>query len=112
VRLLVSAFVAKPAAAAIEAAITAQRMGTGVHTVWTIPVVAGGYGSLLDFRLKIGRIYSSEGKKTGYFEAKCPDGVFKASVKKVLFKNEAHTPGEAAQTSLKGALAVPCTGKG
>jgi hypothetical protein len=112
VRLLVRASVAKPVPAAIEAAVAAQRVGTGVHTVWTIPVVAGGYGSLLDFRLKIGRTYSSEDKKTGYFEAKCPDGVFKANVKKILFKNEAHTPGEAAQTSLKGAFAVPCTGHG
>jgi len=33
-------------------------------------------------------------------------------VKKVLFKNEAQTPGEGASTSLKGQLAVPCTGKG
>jgi len=112
VRLLVRAFVVKPVPAAIEAVVTAQRMGTGVHTVWTIPVVAGGYGSLLDFRLKIGRIYSPGGKKTGLFEAKCPDGVFKVDVKKILFKNEAHSPGEAAQTSLKGALAVPCTGQG
>jgi hypothetical protein len=33
-------------------------------------------------------------------------------VPKVLFKNEAQTPGVAATTVLKGSIAVPCTPKG
>lgn len=112
VKLLIHIFLTVPVPAAVVTEVTITRKGTGIHSVAKIPVVAGGSGSTLDFNFKIGKTYSYKGKKVGYGEAKCPDGVFKANVKKVLFKNEANTPGEAAQTSLKGALAVPCTGKG
>jgi hypothetical protein len=112
VKLLIHIFLTVPVPAAVVTEVTITRKGTGIHSVAKIPVIAGGSGSTLDFNFKIGKTYSYKGKKVGYGEAKCPDGVFKANVKKVVFKNEAHTPGEAAQTSLKGALAVPCTGKG
>ncbi len=112
VKLLIHAFITVPVPAAVVTDVTITRKGTGIHTVSKIPVVAGGSGSVIDFKFKVGKTYSYKGKKVGYAEAKCPDGVFKANVKKILFKNEAHTPGEAAQTSLKGSLAVPCTGKG
>jgi hypothetical protein len=105
-------FITVPAPTAVVTTVTVQRKGTGIHSVAKVPVVAGGSGSALDFSFKIGKTFSYKGKKVGYFEAKCPDGVFKASVNKVLFKNEAHTPNVAATTSLKGALAVPCTPKG
>ena len=105
-------FITVPAPTAVVTTVTISRKGTGIHSVAKVPVVAGGSGSALDFSFKIGKTYSYKGKKIGYFEAKCPDGVFKASVKKVLFKNEAHTPDVASSTSLKGALAVPCTPKG
>jgi hypothetical protein len=74
--------------------------------------MAGGRGSLLDFDFRLGATRIAGKRKLGYLEAKCPDGVFKANVKKMLFKNEANTPGEAGSTSLKGSLAVPCTGEG
>jgi hypothetical protein len=112
VKLLIHIFLTVPVPAAVVTEVTISRKGTGIHSVAKIPVVAGGSGSALDFKFKLGKTYSYKGKKVGYFETKCPDGVFKANVKKILFKNEAHTPGEGAQTSLKGALAVPCTGKG
>ncbi|HKB50316.1 MAG TPA: hypothetical protein VKC63_02660 [Solirubrobacterales bacterium] len=105
-------FITVPAPAAVVTTVTVQRKGTGIHSVAKVPVVAGGSGSALDFSFKIGKTYSYKGKKVGYFEARCPDGVFKASVNKVLFKNEARVPNVAAQTVLKGALAVPCTPKG
>jgi hypothetical protein len=105
-------FITVPAPTAVVTTVTIQRKGTGIHSVAKVPVVAGGSGSALDFSFKIGKTYSYKGKKVGYFEARCPDGVFKATVNKVLFKNEANIPGVAAQTSLKGALAVPCTPKG
>jgi hypothetical protein len=112
VKLLIHTFITVPVPAAIVTDVTISRKGSGIHSVAKIPVIAGGSGSALNFKFKLGKTYSYKGKKVGYFEGRCPDGVFKANVKKVLFKNEAHTPGEAAQTSLKGALAVPCTGKG
>jgi hypothetical protein len=105
-------FITVPAPTAVVTTVTIQRKGTGIHSVAKVPVVAGGSGSALDFKFKIGKTYSYKGKKVGYIEAKCPDGVFKTTVKKVLFKNEAKVPNVAATTSLKGALAVPCTPKG
>ena len=75
-------------------------------------MIAGGSGSAIDFNFKLGKTYTYKGKKVGYFEAKCPDGVFKVNVTKVLFKNEAKTPGSQATTVLKGGIAVPCTPKG
>jgi hypothetical protein len=112
VKLLFHIFITVPVPAAVVTEVTITRKGTGIHSVAKIPVVAGGSGSAVDFKFKVGKTYTYKGKKVGYAEAKCPDGVFKANVKKILFKNEAHSPGEAAQTELHGALAVPCTGKG
>jgi len=111
-KLLAYTFVSFSTPTAIVTRIAVQKGGTGLHTVAKIPVIAEGMGSLLDFKFKLGKTYSYKGKKVGYFEARCPDGVFKANVKKILFKNEAHTAGEGAQTSLKGAFAVPCTPQG
>ena len=105
-------FITVPAPTAVVTTVTIQKKGSGIHSVAKIPVVAGGSGSGLDFSFKLGKTYSYKGKKVGYLEARCPDGVFKAKVNKVLFKNEASTPGVPAQTLLKGALAVPCTPKG
>jgi hypothetical protein len=112
VKLLFHIFITVPVPAAVVTEVTITRKGTGIHSVAKVPVIAGGSGSAIDFKFKLGKTFNYKGKKVGYFESRCPDGVFKASVKKILFKNEAQTPGEGASTQLKGALAVPCTGKG
>ncbi|HEY5815475.1 MAG TPA: hypothetical protein VIS95_03945 [Solirubrobacterales bacterium] len=112
VKLLIHIFITVPVPAAVVTDVTISKKGSGLHTVAKIPVVAGGSGSALDFDFTVGKTFSYKGKKVGYGEAKCPDGVFKVNVKKVLFKNEAQTPGEGASTQLKGSLAVPCTPKG
>lgn len=104
-------FITVPAPTAVVTTVTIQRKGSGIHSIAKIPVVAGGSGSTMDFSFKIGKTYSYNGKKVGYFESKCPDGVFKVKAS-ALFKNEAHTAGVAAQTVPKGSLAVPCTPKG
>ena len=112
ITLLIHTFITVPAPTAIVTTVTITRKGSGVSGIAKIPVIAGGSGSALDFSFKLGKTYTYKGKKIGYFEAKCPDGVFKVSTPNVLFKNEAHTPGVGATTVLKGALAVPCTPKG
>jgi hypothetical protein len=109
VTLLIHTFITVPAPTAIVTTVTITRRGGGIHAVAKIPVIAGGSGSLLGFSFKLGKTYSYKGKKVGYFEAKCPDGVFKVNVPSLVFKNEAHTPGQEAAFNLKGALAVPCT---
>lgn len=112
VKLLIHTFITVPAPTAIVTDVTITRKGSGIHSVAKIPVIVGGSGSVLSFSFKLGKTYSYKGKKVGYFEARCPDGVFKVSTPKVLFKNEAKTPGVAATTVLKGGIAVPCTPKG
>jgi len=111
VKLLIHTFLTVPVPASIVTDVTIKRKGSGLSSVAKIPVIAGGSGSALDFSFKLGKTYNYRGKKVGYFEARCPDGVFKVSTPKAVFKNEAREPGVAAQTILKGGLAVPCTPK-
>ncbi len=112
ITLLIHTFITVPAPTAIVTTVTITRKGSGIHSVAKVPVIAGGSGSALDFSFKLGKTYTYKGKKVGYFEAKCPDGVFKVNAPSVIFKNEAHTPGVATTTTLNGGLAVPCTPKG
>jgi hypothetical protein len=111
-KLLIHAFIPIPVPTAILTVVTISKHGSGLQTISKIPVIAAGSGSLLDFKFTIGKTYAYKDRDVGYFEAKCPDGVFKANVRKLLFKNETKTPGEAASTSMKGSLAVPCTTRG
>jgi hypothetical protein len=111
VHLLIHTFLTVPVPAAIVTQVTIQRKGTGLHSIAKVPVIAGGAGSAVDFKFKVGRTFTYKGQKTGYTEAKCPDGVFKVKASSV-FKNEANTPGVAPVTKLNGGLSVPCTPKG
>lgn len=112
VKLLIHTFITIPVPAAIVTDVTVSRKATGLHSVARIPVIAGGSGSALDFSFKLGRTYTYKGRKVGYLEARCPDGVFKASSPKTVFKNETRLPGVAPETVLKGGLTIPCTPKG
>lgn len=111
-KLLIHTFLTVPVPAAVVTQVAITKRGTGIHAVAKIPVVAGGSGSVLDFKFKLGRTYRYKGKKMAYSMAKCPDGVFKTRTTKTLFKNEAGVANVPARTILKGALAVPCTPKG
>ncbi len=112
VKLLIHVFITVPVPAAIVTQVTIQRKGSGVHTIARVPVIVGGSGSTLDFKFKLGKTFGFKSRKVGFFEAKCPDGKFNTSAKKVLFKNEAKVPGVKATTTLRGNLPVPCTSKG
>jgi hypothetical protein len=112
VTLLIHTFITVPAPTAIVTTVTIQRKGTGLHTISKVPVIAGGSGSVLDFKFQLRRTYKYKGKKVSYFEARCPDGLFKVKTPKTTFRNEAQTPGVPGTTVLKGSLAVPCTPKG
>ncbi len=109
ITLLIHTFITVPAPTAVVTTVTITRKGNGIHTVSKIPVVASGYGSLLDFNFKLGKTYEYKGRKLSYLKARCPDGAFKVDVPELLFKNEAHTPGVEAATVLKGSQTVPCT---
>lgn len=111
VHLLIHTFITVPVPAAIVTQVTIQRKGTGIHSIAKIPAIAGGSGSAIDFKFKVGRTYAYKGKKVGYGMARCPDGQFKVKTKGI-FRNEAHVAGVPSTTTLSGALAVPCTPKG
>ena len=112
VKLLIHVFITVPVPAAIVTQVTIQRKGSGIHSIAQVPVIAGGSGSTLDFKFKLGRTFTYKGRKFGYFEARCPDGKFKATTSKTIFKNEAKVPGVPAVTKLSGSVLVPCTPKG
>ena len=111
-KLLIHTFITIPVPAAIVTQVTITKKGTGVHTISKIPVIVGGSGSVKDFKFKLGKTFTYKHKKVGFFEAKCPDGVFKVKASKILFKNEAKEAGAGPTTTLSGSLAVPCKPQG
>jgi len=112
VRLLIHVFITVPVPAAIVTQVIITRRGSGVHTVSRVPVAAGGAGSAVDFKFKLGRTFTHRGRRVGFFEARCPDGRFNVRSPKVVFKNEAKVPGAAPRTVIAGKVALPCRPKG
>jgi hypothetical protein len=100
--IFIHAFITVPAPTAIVTTvkITPIRRGHyGIHTVSKIPAIAGGAGSVTEFKLKIDRKFTYKGKKKSYLTASCPTGrhFFKGGV---LFDDD---------TLLKTARVLPCT---
>ncbi len=112
VKLWIHSFITVPVPAAIVTDVTVTRKGTGIHSLAKVPVIAGGSGSAIDFKFKLGKTFTYKGKKVGYGEGKCPDGIFKVRVPKLFFKNETREPGVPATTNISGQVGVPCTPKG
>jgi hypothetical protein len=107
-KILIHTFITVPAPTAIVTDVTIRKRGSGIHAVAKIPVIAGGSGSVLDFRFKLGRTFRFRGHKKPWAMARCPDGVFRVKTPKTVFRNEAQVPDVAGQTVLRGGLAVPC----
>lgn len=102
-KMLIHTFITVPVPAAIVTDVTIKKKGSGINAVAKIPVIAGGSGSAVDFKFNVSKKVVS---------AKCPNGKIEAKTSKTVFKNEAGTPGVAAQTILKGKVLVPCKPKG
>ncbi len=100
--LLIHTYVAVPAPTAVIATVKITRIHRGhfgLHTVSTIPAIAGGFGSVTKFRLTIGRKFEYKGKKESYLTASCPTGHYYAEGK-VQF---------AEGTTLKITHVLPCS---
>jgi hypothetical protein len=113
--LFIHTFITVPVPSAVVTTVTIKKIHAGRYglgTISKIPVIAGGSGSVLAFDINFGKKYSYKGKKMSYLMAKCPDGHFNANVISAIFKNEAHVPGVASTTTLKGTVIRPCTTKG
>lgn len=114
--ILLFAHMVVPALPAVEVAVARielRRKQLGWIARVKVPAIGRGLGSLTDLSLKLGRRFVDRGgKRKSFLSAKCPDGAFRITMPKALFKNEARIPGVAAQTVLKGSLAIPCKPKG
>ncbi|HEX9968104.1 MAG TPA: hypothetical protein VGB06_09165 [Solirubrobacterales bacterium] len=87
----------------------APRAHPGWIATVKVPRAEGGYGSLVDFELEVGREFHDDaGRSREFVSARCPDGKFELETPKALFVNEANVPGIAPRTILKGSLLLPC----
>lgn len=113
--LVAAAEVAVPAPTIVAMPIEVSRAHSrdfGLSAVMKVPVIAGGSGSLLDFRLRVKRLFGHGRQRKSLVTARCTDSVFKLGFPKILFRNEAHTPGVPSVTVFRGGLAIPCTPTG
>lgn len=110
--LFVHGYAQLPQPKAVVARIKVERIAGGLHSVIRVPAIADGYGSLTEVSLNLKRSFFYRGQRRSFLSARCPDGKFIVKTPKTLFRNEARIPGVAAQTVLKGSLAVPCRPQG
>jgi len=84
-----------------------SRHGGLEADLWLPPILEGD-GSVLDFRLQIGRRFMGRGGQRSYLTASCERRVLRAQFPQLVFRNEAHVPGVPSQTVLGGVAAIPC----
>jgi len=103
--LLIHAYVAVPAVTAIVTTvrIKKRRVGKfGLRSVATVPVIAGGSGSVLSYDFRVDRKFTFKGKRQSYLLASCRTGRFYAQAE-TRFSDG---------TKVKGSVVVPCQRKG
>jgi hypothetical protein len=102
--LFVHTYVNVPAPTAVIATVKIthiHRGHYGIHTVAQIPAITGGAGSVIRFKLNIGRKFTYKGRRESYLTASCPTGLY-------------YTEGDilfADGLTLKGTHILPCTPK-
>jgi hypothetical protein len=77
--LFVHTYVNVPAPTAVIATVKITRIHRGhygIHTVSEIPRITGGAGSVIRFKLNIGRRFTYKGKPQSYLTASCPTGLY------------------------------------
>jgi hypothetical protein len=100
--LFVHAYVNVPAPTAVIATVKITRIHRGhygTHTVSQIPAITGGAGSVIKFKLTIGRKFTYKGKKESYLTASCPTGLY-YTAGNILFADG---------NRLQGTHILPCT---
>ena len=77
--LLVHVYANVPAPTAFVTPVKVTRIKKGrygLKVAAKIPVIAGGFGSVIHFAVKSHRLFKYKGKKRSYFLARCPTGRF------------------------------------
>jgi hypothetical protein len=85
------AYVDVPAPTAVIVTVQATKVDDGpygLHTVATVPVIAGGAGAVKSFELTIHRLFTYRGRQESFLEARCEDGRFLAQVEFALRDGE------------------------
>jgi hypothetical protein len=80
----IHAYLTQPITTAIVTTVKIKKSGSGLKSVTTIPVIAGGAGSVKDFSLKIDKKFTYKGKKVSVLSAKCVGGKITADVTAVF----------------------------
>jgi hypothetical protein len=104
-QILIHAYLSNPIAAAIVTDVKVSKVSNGKYglkSLATVPVIAGGDGSVTSFTLTIKKKYKVGKKSKSYLLAKCPTGSLFAQGEAVF----------ADGTKAKGAVTRPCTPKG
>lgn len=107
----VLAYITVPAPTLIVTRVEVRRTHKGrygLRAVVKLPVIAGGYGSLVDFKLKLRRFFSYKGSRRSFLTARCPRGELSVNASRLLFKNEAKTPGVPPTTLMRRTFILPC----
>lgn len=76
-RLLIHTYVDVPTPSAVVVETTISHISRGhygLHTVTTIPQIAGGAGSITGFKMHLGRRFAFKGRERSYLMASCPTG--------------------------------------
>jgi hypothetical protein len=103
--LYIHTYLDVPAPTAVVATVEVTHINRGrygLHASAAIPTIAGGAGSITDFKLKLGRSFTYKGHKESYLTASCPTGSYFAEGK-VQFSDG---------TTLKIIHDLPCTPTG
>ena len=98
--LFIHAYVAVPTPTAIVTTVKIKkehRGRYGLRSIASIPVIAGGSGSVTSFKLKIGKTFTYKGKKQSYLLAKCANGSFAAEAD-AIFANGTEAKGQVVRT--------------
>lgn len=103
--IFIHAYLSSPVSAAVVTTVKISKVHNGrfgLKSVASIPKIAGGYGSVKEFRLTFHRDFTYKGKKQSYFLAQCPDGHLNAHATSVFSDG----------SKLIGDFARTCTPKG
>ena len=79
--LFIHAYFSAPVSGAIVTTLKISSVKNGRYgtkTIATIPKIAGGFGSVTDFRLKIDKKFTYQGKQKSILTARCADGKLQA----------------------------------
>jgi hypothetical protein len=102
--IYIHAFLTSPVSTAIVTTVKIKkehRGRYGLRSVASVPVIAGGSGSVTHFKLTLHRLFKYKGRTQSYFVAKCADGHFNAEAEAVFRNGE----------TIKGSIVRTCKSK-